>query len=210
MATSKSGTTAKQSSTLRKSSSNNLPKTQKSILGFFQKKSTPSAGFGGQGTTTTLPIGSPKKKFVQQAPSRVSQILTPAPSSDVVEEEEDEDIVPTRPRKRGIGLPSPVTPAGLDGSHEDGLPALGSSSPLRKVRQLTSYPEVANSLGQTRKSVSYAESSNDDDDGVEDDPSESAPQPRKRLLKRRKTTEESEDNFSDGEAAESEEVDEGL
>ena len=143
MVTSKSGPSEKQPSTLRKSSSNTLPKTQKSILGFFQKKSTPSAGFDGQGTTTTLPIGSPKKKFVQQAPSRVSQTLTPAPSSDAVVEEDDEDIIPTRPRKRGIGLPSPVTPASLDGAHENGLPALGSSSPLRKV---TPRSYIQNSL----------------------------------------------------------------
>ena len=70
---------------------------------------------------------------MQQAPSRVSQNLTPAPSSDAVEVDEDEDIAPIKPRKRGIGLPSPVTPASFDGAHETGPPA--SSSPLQKVMQ---------------------------------------------------------------------------
>ena len=125
-------------------------KGQKSILGFFQKKAageqTPSKSLG----TTTLPIGSPKKKFVQQASSRVIQNLTPAPSSDAIEEE-DEDVVPAKPRKRVTGLPSPVTPASFDGAVEPKPVAPVSSSPTRKVHPFPIFKVIANPFHSREK-----------------------------------------------------------
>ena len=126
---------ASKQSLLKKTPSNASSKGQKSILGFFQKKPSGGQTPSKAPVITTLPIGSPKKKFVQQASSRVSQNLTPAPSSDAVVEEEDEDVVPVRPRKRETGLPSPLTPASLDGAVEPVAVAPASSSPLRKVRE---------------------------------------------------------------------------
>ena len=104
-------------------------KGQKSILGFFQKKATGQQKSLGPSVTTTLPIGSPKKKLVPKAPPRAPQNLTPAPSSDAVEADDDEDVVPVRGRKKPV-VQSPMTPASLDGAVEIGGPA---SSPSRKV-----------------------------------------------------------------------------
>ena len=114
-------------------------KAQKSILGFFGKKpagsqqessSIPSTLNG----TASLPIGSPKKKLVPKAPSKVSQTLTPAPSSDAIEpDEDDEDVLPSKSRRAAPGLPSPVTPAGFDGAEETPPSFIPSSTPIRKV-----------------------------------------------------------------------------
>lgn len=130
---------------LQKSTSS---KSQKSILGFFQKKpagtlqpqvnGVPSST-SPAAITTTLPIGSPKKrdtqKLVHKAPARVSQHLTPAPSSDAIEDDdEDQTVQPARKRKMNNSLPSPVTP----GNVEAGVVDLGSS-PSRKVRAPKSW-----------------------------------------------------------------------
>jgi hypothetical protein len=101
-------------------------KGQKSILGFFQKKAE-------EEQKITLPIGSPKKKSVQKVPSRVSQILTPLPSSDAIEEDEDEDVVTSRPRKRFSAHPTPATPASFNESPASSKAPVMDSSPSRKV-----------------------------------------------------------------------------
>jgi hypothetical protein len=111
-------------------------KSQKSILGFFQKKTVGALqpqinGVSSSGRSIELPIGSPKKKkqqLVSQGPS-FSQSLTPAPSSDAIdvgEEEDEDDVQPAPKRRAGNGLPSPLTPA------ERGVTCM-SSSPIRKV-----------------------------------------------------------------------------
>ena len=111
-------------------------KGQKSILGFFQKKGAGALQPQVNGVPTSqvsmrLPIGSPKKKLVQASSTRPGlQTLTPAPSSDAIEEDED-DIISTKPRRKITGLPSPSTPA-------ESVPPSDSmaepcSSPSRKV-----------------------------------------------------------------------------
>ena len=112
---------------------------QKSILGFFQrgtpgtqqsKSPTPTSLNG----TKKLPIGSPKKQSVNRAFAKSAPSLTPAPSSDAVVEEEDEDVAkPSKPRKQQTGLPSPVTPVGLDGALDVVAVSGLTSSPSRKV-----------------------------------------------------------------------------
>ena len=116
----------------KRSSSTSASKSQKSILGFFQRKSTNSPqpntnGARKLGGSTTLPIGSPKKQLVQRAPVRISQSLTPAPSSDAIEAEEEGNVRPLK----ACGLPSPTSPPSLDSGSRMPL----SSSPTRKVRR---------------------------------------------------------------------------
>ena len=130
---------------LKKSVSGSMAaKSQKSILGFFQRKPAgplqPQVNGVSTAEPATLPIGSPKKKSVQHA-SKVAQNLTPAPSSDAIVPDDDEDDVlgPTRKRKSGFGLPSPVTPATVHGS--DASPNGASSSPTRKVCRVTLDPQ---------------------------------------------------------------------
>lgn len=117
---------------MKKASSSSSTKGQKSILGFFQKKASEQQKLLGPSGTTTLPIGSPKKKLVPKAPPRATQNLTPAPSSDAVEADEDEDVVPTKGRRRPA-VQSPMTPASLDGAVDSGLAKEPISSPSRKV-----------------------------------------------------------------------------
>ena len=119
--------------TLKKTPSSGKASGQRSILGFFPKKPAVQQSSSPVSLNTTLPIGSPKKKLVQNAQPAVGQSLTPAPSSDAVIAEDDEDINPIKPRRRGIGLPSPVTPASLDGAVEFRHDVPLSSSPPRKV-----------------------------------------------------------------------------
>ena len=112
---------------------------QRSILGFFQrnaqaaKKKAPAEA-PGPNSTRSLPIGSPKKQSVKKASGKPIQTLTPAPSSDAIVDAEDEDVVPrSRGRKGLTGLPSPVTPMGLDGTTDAVMTSSFTSSPSRKV-----------------------------------------------------------------------------
>ena len=115
---------------------------QKSILGFFQRKGQASqpakTGTPQTNGTKTLPIGSPKKQLVKKAAAKASQTLTPAPSSDaaVNEDEDEEDVVkPSKGKRAPMGLPSPVTPMGLDGVQDDAFGGSFTSSPSRKVER---------------------------------------------------------------------------
>jgi hypothetical protein len=105
---------------------------QKSILGFFHKKDSsplqPQIN-GASQRPVMLPL-SPKKKSVPR--STVGQTLTPAPSSDaVMDEDEDDVIVPSRKKRAPVGLPSPVTPATT--TIKDASSVTMSNSPSRKV-----------------------------------------------------------------------------
>jgi hypothetical protein len=100
-------------------------KTQKSILGFFQRG------------PAQLPVNT-KKQSVANSPV-VRQPLTPAPSSDAVLKEEDEEEVKLVKRKNA--LPSPVTPAtsnGTPAASETSIEPTMHSSPLRKVYRVYS------------------------------------------------------------------------
>jgi hypothetical protein len=126
----------------QKTSSGSVPgKNQKSILGFFQRQSTVALqphvnGVSAAAAASSASSGAPpKQKLVQKPTIKVGQNLTPAPSSDAVDEdEEDEDVVPRRKPQRPIGLPSPITP-GLGGVRAGKDEAgLADDSPSHKVR----------------------------------------------------------------------------
>ena len=126
---------------LKKSSSSS--KNQTSIAGFFRKKD-PEAVSNGTPTIngSALPLHvSPKKKGVKKLPKASNHHnLTPAPSSDAVEDIEEEQEVKSV-RLNGAhapnGLPSPVTPASIGARNDvvaDDTAPKGFYSPPRKVR----------------------------------------------------------------------------
>lgn len=133
--------TPRPSTVKKPSSSSQSNKTQKSILGFFQKKSE-SGSSPATKPSPTLPssakslVISPKKAISR--PSSAINDLTPAPSSDALEPSS-----PTyganeyaRGRNKENGLPSPVTPAdmtGADGISKEVAGVASLSSPSHRV-----------------------------------------------------------------------------
>ena len=108
--------------TLKKSTSGSQPvKNQMSIAGFFKTQPASTEQNG-------LPINT---RMGQQGSTAT---LTPAPSSDAIDPEED--IKP--PVSKGLvnGLPSPITPAEVTGAKEQDRETF--SSPSRKVSTLLS------------------------------------------------------------------------
>ena len=118
--------------------SNSSSRNQTSIAGFFKKKSEDSNVVGTPKIDgTSLPISSFARKTAITISSRGStQSMTPAPSSDPVEEtvkEEDKSPINPGDHKGFNTLPSPITPASaLNEINGNGVPA-GFHSPSRKV-----------------------------------------------------------------------------
>ena len=134
---------------LKKSSSSS--KNQTSIAGFFRKKDQEAASNATPRINgSALPVhSSPKKNGCKKPSVTSSQSLTPAPSSDAVEEMEVEVDVKSMKNNgnhKSIGLPSPITPASAvaisDGAG-DAMDPKGFYSPSRKVRDLCPFAEFA-------------------------------------------------------------------
>ena len=135
------GTPKPSTPSLKKSNSNTQStKNQKTLHGFFQK--TPNTG------AATLPVnssrnkGAPRKSFLSQTNS---SHLTPAPSSDGLDEEQSagdhdmEESAISKPR----GLPSPISPANgiVDGQTNGGAEELTVyGTPSRRVMLLLIIP----------------------------------------------------------------------
>lgn len=108
--------------TLQKSSSQTGQKNQKSLLGFFQKKSDPAVSQPAAQAKTSKPA----------APA-----LTPAPSSDAgdMSSPPASTVATIRKKDNGAGLPSPPTSAiAADRCVREDLRDTNVSSPSRKVR----------------------------------------------------------------------------
>ncbi|KAL8814089.1 MAG: hypothetical protein Q9223_006660, partial [Gallowayella weberi] len=155
---------------LKKSSSSQSSKNQKSITGFFQKKSSnnDTTPLDGLPTINRSKLSALTKTATQGPRSS----LTPAPSSDAIEEPQSDQQLPSR--LNGIGaansLPSPITPAsGVETGSVNGLSQF--NSPSRKAKRV----------------VSYAESEDDDEEDDVFNPSISS-KTRGRALKKRKTS----------------------
>lgn len=127
----------------KSSSSQSQPqssKNQKSILGFFQKTATQPSPAISQANSKPIDSGPlPRKKLVQRSPNGPTQILTPAPSSDAIDEDvEDEDVRLPLKSRRVNGPAAPMTPSdstkGSKGSLSDDVSAMEFSSPTRKVQ----------------------------------------------------------------------------
>lgn len=192
-------------STPKPSSQKNQPgsgsqsnKNQKSILGFFQKKSTnspspvPSSTNAAKFTpTATLS----KKSFTRPQPVAA---LTPQPSSDAPEQSSpilaEQDA--TLGRNKENGLPSPVSPSDTEANRAPSeVAGVALSSPSRKVRNLTEpYHDSKSSLRvQTKKTVNYAESDDEDDEPFQ--PIANNARKGRATKRRRVSLEDSDDEF---------------
>ena len=130
---------------LKKSTSgSHSSKNQTSIAGFFQKKpATSSSNGNSKPNCSALPVRSSPSKKTKRFIQGSDQSLTPAPSSDAVEKEEDQKTRPAIANGsfKGNGLPSPLTPAGVtngDSPANSLAVPIGFYSPSRKVLFLLS------------------------------------------------------------------------
>ncbi|KAL9017447.1 MAG: hypothetical protein Q9185_005209 [Variospora sp. 1 TL-2023] len=131
-------TPSSQPPSLKKSSSSQSSKNQKTIMGFFQKKpfNTPASALDGLPTANGSATRGP------------SSSLTPAPSSDPPEE--PESFPKASQQLNGISSahalpPSPITPATATMNEQDAV-ANGSvhfDSPSRKAKKVVNYAESA-------------------------------------------------------------------
>lgn len=130
--------------TLNKSSSGSQSsKSQKSIIGFFQKRpiGTPqaNASLPSKDHQSTTPSNGKEQSFSRKISS--SSSLTPAPSSDSLEELETIETMAVKEDLDDMvnGLPSPITPvsgaASGDGSGSSPNRPLAFDSPSRKASQ---------------------------------------------------------------------------
>jgi len=108
-------------------------KNQRSILGFFK---TPTAlrqqpAPINNSISDVLATPAEKPKLVPISANKLRACLTPAPSSDALEEDnENEDV---QPLEKARGLPSPITPSQESASSSPALTTAETGSPLRKV-----------------------------------------------------------------------------
>ena len=125
---------------LKKSASGSQSsKNQTSIAGFFQRKASAPAVNGTPPTNgSVLPVRNSPSHKTKRSTEGSNQSLTPAPSSDAVEQEERDAPRPVvaKGHTKGNGLPSPITPAGIvngDSPVQGHTIPTGFYSPSRKV-----------------------------------------------------------------------------
>ena len=127
--------------TLKKStsSSQSTGKNQKSILGFFQKRTTdalqPTVNEASRpNALSTAQNGSGKKKLVQRSSVKTSQSLTPIPSSDGPADDPEEDRMEVDSVSKSNGIRLPITPASArPAKAAPSSSVVAFSSPSRKV-----------------------------------------------------------------------------
>ncbi|MCJ1394214.1 DNA mismatch repair protein msh6 [Xylographa bjoerkii] len=192
---------SKLPATLKKSTSGSQSsKNQKSILGFFQKRPAGALqpNINGVSKTNVLPIAPAvltKKKLVQRSSTAVSQSLTPAPSSDPLEDDQEDSIRAKPNGRKGNGLPSPITPASENNSLEDEVAYISFTSPSRKAKKIVNYVESGDE--------------NEDDEEEVFAPAPRSKKTRGRALKRRKTQDISEEeDYQQNDEEVAEELDE--
>ena len=127
---------------LKKTSSSQSSKNQKSIVGFFQKRSalTPPSSTQLASTNGDSPVCSAKSNksnSIKKVARGLSQSLTPAPSSDALEEDSSEDRAETKEQfaEKDNGLPSPTVSDAAAGNIPSSTMkvTLNYNSPSRKV-----------------------------------------------------------------------------
>lgn len=144
-------------------------KGQKSILGFFQKKSanSPSPASSQPTPVKQTPTPTLSKKSFSRPPPALTPVASsdaPEPSSPVRQEEEDTPVAAGRNKENG--LPSRVSTPGTETDRvASEVAGVALSSPSRKVRRQHRLKHVHKLTSkQGRKAVNYAESDEDEDD----------------------------------------------
>lgn len=198
--------------TLKKSSSSQSNKSQKSIVGFFQPKTSTSSQSAASSQANAAAAASKTSSHrgdriasAKIIASSSSQSLTPAPSSDAINEpkSDEEPGYEQKSSNNRQGLPSPITPlSGIVAGppiSSDSKMELAFNSPSRKVWH---FPEPAQAmlkfLYQAKKAINYAESGDEGEEDDEDAFNSSIAKPTKtkgRPLKRRRTVVD-DDDFS--------------
>ncbi|KAI4147367.1 MAG: hypothetical protein L6R39_003130 [Caloplaca ligustica] len=172
---------------LKKQSSSQSSKNQKSITGFFQKKpsSTPAPDFSNLPTVN----GS-----VRRGPS---SSLTPAPSSDPPAEPESVRKASKMLPNIGSanGLPSPVTPA--------------NSTAIRETASMSGSVHFSSPSRKVKKVINYAESGDEDEEDDAFNPSLPSRSKRRALKKRKTSPSPDADDFVGGAVSEFDDIDEG-
>jgi DNA mismatch repair protein MSH6 len=146
---------------LKKSSSSG---GQKTLLGFFQRTpstSSPAAPEARSAASVSTPA--PVKSRPKQASTASGSTLTPVPSSDALEPE-DELPVTNASLPLSKGLPSPVS---ADGEQTNGKADLTSrGTPSRRVSQSSTLNRSRLRLVQAKtKKINYIESDSEGTDG---------------------------------------------
>jgi DNA mismatch repair protein MSH6 len=179
-------------------SSSQSAKGQKSILGFFQKKSTNSPSPAPSQSTPAKQTPTPtlaKKSFSRPPPALtpVASSDAPEPSSPVRQEEEDTPVAAGRNKENG--LPSRVSTPGTETDRvASEVAGVALSSPSRKVSRQYGLKHVLKLTNtQGRKADNYAESDEDEDDVL----GPIANNSRARAMKRRRVSvdDDSDDEF---------------
>ncbi|KAK8237760.1 muts domain V-domain-containing protein [Phyllosticta capitalensis] len=182
--------TPKPSASQKKNAASSQSKsTQKSILGFFQKRTdSPNSSSASRASPSNTPTQS-TQKTASQKKEPPSSNLTPAPSSDAIEP-------PSSPiRHNGV----------QDRNKENGLPSLTDTTERCADGFIAEGPGLADANSpqrKGRKSVNYAESDAEDDEDVFQPVSANA---AGRASKRRKVAslDDSDDDFGPDPTAES-------
>ena len=201
-----------------KKSTSSSGKNQKTILGFFQKKSTAPNGLSDDSPKVMerhlVQSNAGKSSSARFTLRGSSQSLTPAPSSDIFDGAENPKSfeIDMQMHDEATGLPSPTSANGTP-SGNGSIPTVSSfHSPSRKVGVI--IPEFLNFKlivpSQVKKTINYAESGaeEDEEDGFE--PAQPV-KPSGRRLKRRKVAHISdEEDFAHDSEAEAAMLDQGI
>lgn len=139
---------------LKKSSSSQSSKSQKSIVGFFQPKRTTTSQSVTSSQVNAAPSIAASRRGDRTNSAKIiargsSQSLTPAPSSDAINEpkSDEESRIQQESSTSRQELPSPITP--LSGVVARSPLSRGSKMPLllnSPSRKVWSYPESAQAV----------------------------------------------------------------
>ena len=138
---------------LKKSSSSQSSKSQKSIVGFFQPKTSTTSQSVASSQVSAASSKAPPHRGDRKASANIiasssSQSLTPAPSSDAVNEHKSDEEPEYKEQlsNNRQGLPSPITPlSGIVARppiSSDSKMKLAFNSPSRKVWPIPESPHT--------------------------------------------------------------------
>jgi len=190
--------TPKASQKKQPASASQSAKSQKSILGFFQKKPTNSPT---PATSNTVPeIQTPNSTLTNKSFAKPRTALTPVPSSDAPDHsspiKQERELTVGRNKENGWCIPVfEFFTANCTMPEVAGVAISSSSRKVRSTSHCAALMTWFNILAQARKAVNYAES--DDDEDEDDVLGPIANNARSRAMKRMRVSveDDSDDEF---------------